>query len=67
MAVKVTKKKVTKKVVKNSGKNMENVVKILPNQVKDMSLAPLGRHKIDLPHLFRDLQPKVSQCHRRED
>ena len=38
----------TKKVVKNSGKNMENVVKILPNQVKDMSLAPLGRHKIDI-------------------
>ena len=27
---------------------MEHVVKILPNQVKDMSLAPLGRHKIDI-------------------
>jgi adenosylhomocysteinase len=39
---------ITKKIVKNGKKNMENIVKILPNQVKDMSLAPLGRHKIDI-------------------
>ena len=39
---------ITKTIVKNGEKNMENIVKILPNQVKDMSLAPLGRRKIDI-------------------
>jgi adenosylhomocysteinase len=34
--------------VENSERNMKNVVKILPNQVKDMSLAPLGRQKINI-------------------
>ena len=36
---------VTKKVIKNGGQNMNNVVEILPNKVKDMSLAKLGRSK----------------------
>ena len=32
---------------KESGsKKMKNVVEILPNKVKDMSLAKLGRHQI---------------------
>ena len=39
---------ITKKIVNNAGKNMEHVVKILPNHIKDISLAPLGRHKIDI-------------------
>jgi adenosylhomocysteinase len=39
---------IAKKIVNKDKKNMEHVVKILPNQVKDMSLASLGRHKIDI-------------------
>ena len=39
---------ITKKIVNNGGKNMQHVVKILPNHIKDISLAPLGRHKIDI-------------------
>ena len=37
---------ITKKAIKNGGQNMNNVVEILPNKVKDMSLAKLGRHQI---------------------
>ena len=32
----------------NGSKKMENVVEILPNKVKDMSLAKLGRHQIGI-------------------
>ena len=44
---------------------MENVVEILPNKVKDMSLAKLGRHQIgisekEMPGLM-SLREKYSQ------
>jgi len=39
---------IIKKVTKNSGESMNNVVEILPNKVKDMSLAKLGRHQIGI-------------------
>ena len=34
---------IIKKVIKNAGESMNNVVEILPNKVKDMSLSKLGR------------------------
>ena len=39
---------IIKKVIKNAGESMNNVVEILPNKVKDMSLSKLGRHQIDI-------------------
>ena len=39
---------IIKKVIKNAGESMNNVVEILPNKVKDMSLSKLGRYQIDI-------------------
>ena len=39
---------ITKKVIKNGGQSMNNVVEILPNKVKDMGLSKLGRYQIDI-------------------
>ena len=48
----------TKKVLKNRGKSMNNVVKILPYKVKDMGLSKLGRYQIGISEKERNCGTK---------